>query len=76
MRFLLFLFFFFFFCGLSIVFDGNCLIQAFNGLAGILHQFHGVNWLVISNHRHLDVKTLKANALDANYSCKVQYLQN
>ena len=46
MRFLLFFVFInFFFCGISIVFDAN-LIEGFNGLAAILHQFHEVNWLI------------------------------
>ena len=45
-NFVLFLFLlFFFFCGIGIVFDTN-LIQGFNGLADILHQFHAVNWLL------------------------------
>ena len=46
------------------------LIPGFSGLAGILHQFRGVNGCY-SNHRHLDATSLKANFLEANYKCKV-----
>ena len=46
------------------------LIPGFGGLAGILHQFRGVNGCY-SNHRHLDATSLKANFLEANYICKV-----
>ena len=64
------LFCFFFLSQIIIVLDTN-MIHGFNALAGILHQFHGINGCY-GNHRHLDAKFLKANFLQANYCmCKV-----
>ena len=48
------------------------MIHGFNALAGILHQFRGINGCY-SNYRQLDAKFLKANFLEANCICKVTY---
>ena len=48
------------------------VIQSFNALAGILHEFHGVNGCY-NNYMNPDANSLKVHFLKVNYTCKVTW---